>query len=88
MKPKNGQHELVASVTENMEEEEMRLQEERAKQELKEAARDAGQPPVQLGQSSFKTLEQLLSRAELYSQFLLEKMEDPAQVSFDSACTP
>ncbi|KAH7316187.1 hypothetical protein KP509_21G081900 [Ceratopteris richardii] len=58
-----------------MVEEEKRLQEIRAKED---AEKELVLPAPQLADTMFNKLEELLSQTELYSQFLMEKMDDIA----------
>lgn len=62
-------------ITEEMAEEEKRLKEERAK---KEAELELKEPTPKLGDNMFSKLDELLSQTQLYSEFLLEKMDDIA----------
>lgn len=65
-------------------EEEKRLAEERAQQEIVEAEALLKTEP-NLDQTSFSKLDELLSKTQIYSQFLLEKMDDIAIVG-DNFC--
>lgn len=65
-------------------EEEKRLAEERAQQEIAEAEALLKTEP-NLDQTSFSKLDELLSKTQIYSQFLLEKMDDIAIVG-DNFC--
>lgn len=66
-------------ITEAMLEEEKRLAEERTQQEIAEAEALSKMEP-KLDQTSFSKLDELLSKTQIYSQFLLEKMDDIAIV--------
>lgn len=70
---------VTDTVTEKMLEEEMRLAEERAKKEAEEEAALLKAAP-NMDESSFSKLDQLLSQTKIYSQFLLERMDDIAMV--------
>ncbi len=68
-------------VTGDMVEEEKRLAEERAKQESAEMEEAlANQAAMKLEVTAFSKLDDLLSKTQIYSQFLLEKMDDIAMV--------
>ena len=60
-------------ITEEMAEEERKLLDLRVKEETNQ---ESNVPPPNLGDSMFNKLDELLSQTQLYSQFLLEKMED------------
>ncbi|MCO5551009.1 hypothetical protein L7F22_004504 [Adiantum nelumboides] len=62
-------------ITDEMLEEEKRLEEVRAKED---AEKELKVPAPKLADTMFSKLDELLSQTELYSQFLLEKMEDIA----------
>lgn len=66
-------------VTEKMLEEEKRLADERAKKEAEEAEALLKAAP-NMDESSFSKLDQLLNQTKIYSQFLLERMDDIAMV--------
>lgn len=68
---------VTETVTEKMLEEEKRLAEERAKKEAEEAEALLKAAPT-LDESSFSKLDQLLNQTKIYSQFLLERMDDIA----------
>lgn len=70
---------VTETVTEKMLEEEKRLAEERAKKEAEEAEALLKAAPT-LDESSFSKLDQLLNQTKIYSQFLLERMDDIAMV--------
>jgi len=68
-------------VTGDMVEEENRLAEERARQEAAEMDEAlANQAAIKLEVTAFSKLDDLLSKTQIYSQFLLEKMDDIAMV--------
>jgi ATP-dependent DNA helicase len=68
-------------VTGDMVEEENRLAEERARQEAAEMEEAlANQAAIKLEVTAFSKLDDLLSKTQIYSQFLLEKMDDIAMV--------
>lgn len=68
-------------ITEEMAEEERRLQEVRAKED---AELELKMPAPELGDTMFSKLDELLSQTQLYSEFLLEKMDDIALTSADN----
>ncbi|CAM6007180.1 unnamed protein product [Sphagnum balticum] len=69
-----------------MVEEEKRLAEERAKQEAAEMEEAlANQAAMKLEVTAFSKLDDLLSKTQIYSQFLLEKMDDIAMVGQEDA---
>ncbi len=73
-------------VTGDMVEEEKRLAEERAKQEAAEMEEAlANQAAMKLEVTAFSKLDDLLSKTQIYSQFLLEKMDDIAMVGKSSS---
>lgn len=67
-------------VTEKMLEEEKRLAEIRAAEEAAEAEALLKAAP-DMDESSFSKLDQLLNQTKMYSEFLLERMDDIALVS-------
>lgn len=73
---KNGDVSLISRA---MTEEEEKLLEARLKQEAKEE----GQPEVapHLNSTQFTKLDELLTQTQLYSEFLLEKMDEITCVS-------
>lgn len=78
---KNGDTSLLSEV---MVEEEEKLREARLKEEKKQ-----GEPEelVHLNDTQFTRLDELLTQTQMYSEFLLEKMEDitfvfPSHLSF------
>lgn len=66
-------------ITEEMAEEERRLLEVRAKED---AEKELKMPAPNLADTMFSKLDELLSQTQLYSEFLLEKMDDIALVSY------
>ncbi|KAJ7517902.1 hypothetical protein O6H91_21G045300 [Diphasiastrum complanatum] len=64
-------------ITDTMIEEERRLEEERAKEEMLELEK-MQKESSKMGSSMFNKLDELLSQTQLYSEFLLEKMDDIA----------
>lgn len=64
-----------------MEEEDEKLQEERLKEEEEEKANEPKEEP-HLNDIQFTKLDELLTQTQLYSEFLLEKMDDITKVSF------
>lgn len=68
---------VMGAITEQMLEEEQRLAEERAKREAEEAEALLKAAPT-MDESSFNKLDQLLNQTKIYSQFLLEQMDDIA----------
>lgn len=70
----------VPTITEEMLEEEKRLAEERAHQEAVEAEALLKTAP-KLETTTFSKLDELLNQTQIYSQFLLEQMDDIALVS-------
>ena len=70
----------VPTITEEMLEEEKRLAEERALQEAAEAEALLKTAP-KLETTTFSKLDELLNQTQIYSQFLLEQMDDIALVS-------
>ena len=77
-------------ITEAMLEEEKQLAAERAKEEAAEKEAVLKQAPPKLEQATFSKLDELLNQTQIYSQFLLEKMDDIALVRrfliFQSLC--
>ena len=71
-----------AIVTEKMLEEEKLLAEERAQQEAAEAEALLKATP-NMDESHFSKLDQLLNQTKIYSQFLLERMDDIAMVGLN-----
>lgn len=71
---KNGDAFLIS---ETMVLEEQKLLEERIKEEENNNARQAHQ----LNDTQFNKLDELLTQTQLYSEFLLEKMDDITKVS-------
>lgn len=69
-------------ITEEMAEEERKLQEVRSKEE---ADSEHKVPTPKLGDTMFNKLDELLSQTQLYSEFLLEKMDDIALSAADNA---
>lgn len=69
-------------ITAEMAEEERRLEEERAKVE---AELELKKCAPKLGDTMFSKLDELLSQTQLYSEFLLEKMDDIAIAGGDNA---
>ncbi|KAL7131882.1 hypothetical protein ABFS83_12G034800 [Erythranthe nasuta] len=63
-------------IPETMEEEEKKLQEERLKEEEEEEKRNKAKEEPHLNDTQFTKLDELLSQTQLYSEFLLEKMDD------------
>jgi len=70
---------VIGTVTEQMLEEENRLAEERTRKEAEEAEALLKAAPT-MDESSFSKLDQLLNQTKIYSQFLLERMDDIAMV--------
>lgn len=68
-------------VTEEMVEEERKLQDVRSKQEAESESKIAAS---KLGDTMFNKLDELLSQTQLYSEFLLEKMDDIALSAADN----
>jgi ATP-dependent DNA helicase len=68
-----------AVVTERMLEEEKHLAEERAQKEAAEAEALLKATP-NMDEAHFSKLDQLLNQTKIYSQFLLERMDDIAMV--------
>lgn len=62
-----------------MEEEEEKLQEERMREEEKANQEEQAMPSLEV---KFSKLDDLLTQTQLYSEFLLEKMEDITFVLF------
>ncbi|XP_043715072.1 ATP-dependent DNA helicase DDM1 isoform X2 [Telopea speciosissima] len=69
---KNGDSFLISGT---MAEEEGKLEEARVKQEDAEREKDNGRETV-MDDTQFTKLDELLTQTQLYSEFLLEKMED------------
>lgn len=69
---KNGVSLLISSA---MAEEEEKLLEARIKEENLEVERKAGDS-LHLNETKFTKLDELLTQTQLYSEFLLEKMDD------------
>lgn len=69
-------------VSKTLEEEEEKLQEERLKEEEQKADESIQEP--HLNDTQFSKLDELLTQTQLYSEFLLEKMDDITKVSFPS----
>lgn len=69
LEAKNGDSSLISKA---MAEEEEKLQAAIAKEE---SERDEAQEPV-MNETQFSKLDELLTQTKLYSEFLLEKMED------------
>ncbi|KAL0381384.1 UNVERIFIED_CONTAM: ATP-dependent DNA helicase DDM1 [Sesamum angustifolium] len=69
-------------VSRTMEEEEEKLLEERLKEEEEEKANEAREEP-RLNDIQFTKLDELLSQTQLYSEFLLEKMDDITKNGFE-----
>lgn len=67
-------------VSKPMEEEEEKLQEEQMKEE--EQKENEPIPEPHLNDTQFSKLDELLTQTQLYSEFLLEKMDDITKVSF------
>lgn len=70
---KNGDTSLISQA---MAEEELKLLEEREKEEVDDEVKEA--PP--LVDSQYTKLDELLTQTQLYSEFLLEKMDDITKV--------
>jgi hypothetical protein len=68
-----------AVVTERMLEEEKHLAEERAQKEAAEAEALLKATP-NMDEAHFSKLDQLLNQTKIYSQFLLQRMDDIAMV--------
>lgn len=66
-------------VSKTMEDEENKLQEERWKEEEKGNANEPKEEPL-LNDTQFSKLDELLTQTQLYSEFLLEKMDDITKV--------
>lgn len=64
-------------ISTDMVAEEEKLLEERVKEEV-----DGNKEAPQLNDSQFTKLDELLTQTQLYSEFLLEKMDDITKVSF------
>lgn len=71
----NSDHHLVSKT---MEDEENKLQVERLKEEEKKNANDPKE--AHLNDNQFSKLDELLTQTQLYSEFLLEKMDDITKV--------
>ncbi|KAL6521505.1 ATP-dependent DNA helicase ddm1 [Orobanche gracilis] len=69
----DGENKDCSPVSKTMEEEEKKLQEERLKEE--EKATEPKEEPL-LNDIQFTKLNELLTQTQLYSEFLLEKMDD------------
>ncbi|KAK4426829.1 ATP-dependent DNA helicase DDM1 [Sesamum alatum] len=69
-------------VSRTMEEEEAKLQEERLKEEEEEKANEPREEP-HLNDIQFTKLDELLTQTQLYSEFLLEKMDDITKNGFE-----
>ncbi|KAL0431247.1 UNVERIFIED_CONTAM: ATP-dependent DNA helicase DDM1 [Sesamum radiatum] len=69
-------------VSRTMEEEEEKLLEERLKEEEEEKANEPREEP-HLNDIQFTKLDELLSQTQLYSEFLLEKMDDITKNGFE-----
>lgn len=67
-------------ITEAMLEEEKQLAAERAKEEAAEKEALLKQAAPKLEHATFSKLDELLNQTQIYSQFLLEKMDDIALV--------
>ena len=74
---KNGDSSLLSR---DMAKEEEKLLEARVKEEEEERANGPQQAP-HLNDTQFTRLDELLTQTQLYSQFLLEKMDDITIVS-------
>lgn len=72
----NGKSDDAFLVSEAMKEEEERLLEARVAEEVVEREDEA-----HLDDSQFKKLDELLTQTKLYTEFLMEKMEDITFVS-------
>ncbi|XP_028788422.1 ATP-dependent DNA helicase DDM1-like isoform X1 [Neltuma alba] len=62
-------------ISRSMEEEEKQLLETRIKEEKEESKHEPDEAP-KLNESQFSKLDELLTQTQLYSEFLLEKMDD------------
>lgn len=71
----NGDNSLVSKT---MKEEEEKLQEER----LREEEENNPKEEPHLNDIQFNKLDELLTQTQLFSEFLLEKMDDITKVSF------
>lgn len=69
-------HGEALEVPEDMAMEEKRLEEERAQREKKEMEKQLSNGSSQMDHLLFNKLDELLSQTQLYSEFLLEKMDD------------
>ncbi|KAK6128441.1 hypothetical protein DH2020_012556 [Rehmannia glutinosa] len=70
----DGENGDCSLVSKTMEEEEEKMQEERLKEEEEKANESKEEP--QLNDVQFTKLDELLTQTQLYSEFLLEKMDD------------
>lgn len=77
VKEENGDHSLVSKT---MKEEVETLQEERLEEEGEKKNEPIEEPL--LNETQFTKLDELLTQTQLYSEFLLEKMDDITKVSF------
>jgi ATP-dependent DNA helicase len=69
-------HGEALEIPEDMAMEEKRLEEERAEREKKEMEKQLSNGTSQMDHLLFNKLDELLSQTQLYSEFLLEKMDD------------
>ena len=74
-------HNVALEIPEDMAMEEKCLEEEQAKREREEMEKQPSNGTSQMDDMLFNKLDELLSQTQLYSEFLLEKMDDITFVS-------